>query len=213
MKGPGAVSAPRSEYEWSGSAHAHNHAVLMPAIRRALGAPLDRRLLDLGCGNGALTAALAGDGFKVVGFDVAQTGIAQAKAAHPDLIFHLQDVAEPLLDRDRKRFDIVLSAEVIEHLLLPRQLFHRAIEALTDEGVLILTTPYHGWFKNLALAFTNRFDRHWNPAWDYGHVKFFSRTTLADLAEECGFQLVGFHRVGRIPPLAMSMLLVLRRAG
>jgi 2-polyprenyl-6-hydroxyphenyl methylase/3-demethylubiquinone-9 3-methyltransferase len=36
-----------------------------------------------------------------------------------------------------------------------------------------VTTPYHGYVKNLALAVTGQLDRHWQPWRDGGHIKFF----------------------------------------
>jgi 2-polyprenyl-6-hydroxyphenyl methylase/3-demethylubiquinone-9 3-methyltransferase len=61
--------------------------------------------------------------------------------------------------------------------------------------------------KNLALAASNRFDTHWHPLRDFGHVKFFSRTTLTNLLQEEGFVVSKFRRLGRMPPLAKSMLI------
>lgn len=206
-----AISGERSEYEWDGAGHAHNHRVLLPALERVLGRADERRLVDLGCGNGALTATLAKRGFRTVGVDMAASGIGHAQSAHAELEFAEHDLSQPLPASLRNGFDVALAAEVIEHLFLPRALFHRAHEALQPGGTLIVTTPYHGWLKNLALAATNKFDHHWSPGWDYGHIKFFSRATLTAMSDECGFHVESFHRVGRIPPLAMSMILVLRR--
>jgi len=101
----------------------------------------------------------------------------------------------------------VVAVEVVEHLLLPRQLLERAREALRPGGIFIATTPYHGFLKNLALALTNKFDHHWHPLRDYGHVKFFSRETLSQLFGEQGLKVQRFARVGRVPALAKSMIL------
>jgi hypothetical protein len=38
---------------------------------------------------------------------------------------------------------------------------------------LIITTPYHGYLKNIALSVSVKFDHHVNPLWDGGHIKFF----------------------------------------
>lgn len=201
----------RTEYEWHGAGHAHNHKVLLPKLQEVLGFGAGKRLIDLGCGNGSMTAAFADRSYRTVGVDIAASGVRHAQQAHPDLEFLAHDLGEPLPRRLHQRFDVALSAEVIEHLLLPRSLFRRADEALKPGGRLVITTPYHGWLKNLALAVTNKFDGHWSPGWDYGHVKFFSRATLIEMTNECGFTVESVHRVGRIPALAMSMVLVARK--
>jgi 2-polyprenyl-3-methyl-5-hydroxy-6-metoxy-1,4-benzoquinol methylase len=207
----GATSSERTEYEWSGAGHAHNHSVLVPALRQILGSGDGRALIDLGCGNGSLTAVLHEDGFATTGLDLAVSGIRHAQTANPDLGFREHDITEPLPTDLHGGFDVALAAEVIEHLFLPRRLFSRATEALKPGGTLVITTPYHGWLKNVALAMTNKLDGHFAPGWDYGHIKFFSRATLTAMADECGFDTAGFHRVGRIPPLAMSMILVAQK--
>jgi len=105
-------------------------------------------------------------------------------------------------------FDAVVSLEVVEHLMQPRHLVARAYGALRPGGVLVMSTPYHGYLKNLALALTNGWDTHWHPLRDFGHVKFFSRKTLSQLVCEAGFSVRNFVRVGRIPPFACSMIVV-----
>jgi len=96
--------------------------------------------------------------------------------------------------------------EVIEHLLLPRRLVEAALSALRPGGLVVLTTPYHGYLKNLALALSNGFDAHWHPLRDFGHVKFFSRHTLLALLEEYGLRALRFSTAGRVPLLAKSMI-------
>jgi 2-polyprenyl-6-hydroxyphenyl methylase/3-demethylubiquinone-9 3-methyltransferase len=51
-------------------------------------------------------------------------------------------------------------------------------------------------------------DRHYTALWDHGHIKFWSIPTLTTLLTEAGFQTIRFHRVGRIPALAKSMIAV-----
>ena len=69
-----------------------------------------------------------------------------------------------------------------------------------------MSTPYHGYLKNLALAITGKMDAHFGPLWDGGHIKFWSRKTLSRLLEEKGFEVTDFAGCGRVPYLWMSML-------
>ena len=78
-------------------------------------------------------------------------------------------------------------------------------------GTAILSTPYHGYWKNLALALSGKMDAHFTALWDYGHIKFWSIATLTRLLAEAGFVDIRFKRVGRIPALAKSMIAIARR--
>lgn len=202
-----ALSLQSEEFLWNSPASTPAHDYLFPTIRDWLKHAGARSVLDLGCGNGALTSAFVHEGFEMTGMDVSKSGIAVATRSFPGIPFEHAEMETPLASRLRQTFDAVIAVEVIEHLLLPRLLFERAKEALRPGGVFIVTTPYHGFLKNLALALTNQFDAHWHPLRDYGHVKFFSRTTLTQLFEEQGLIVERVDRVGRVPPLAKSMIL------
>jgi 2-polyprenyl-6-hydroxyphenyl methylase/3-demethylubiquinone-9 3-methyltransferase len=196
--------------EWHDDAPTHAQPYLEPVIVAWLREAGARRVLDVGCGNGALTAALARAGFQMTGIDASETGIgiASRRSAGPE--FLRLDVEAPLPARFHSSFDAVVAAEVIEHLPTPGLLCARAVEALGPGGRLIVTTPYHGYLKNLAIALTGGFDRHWEPTRDGGHIKFFSRKTLTALLEAGGFHETRFARVGRVPPLAKSMIVEAR---
>ena len=157
--------------------------------------------------NGAFTALLASEGFDVAGLDASESGIAAARARHGGLPFARHDLNAPLPEAHAGRYDAVVSLEVIEHLLLPRRLMECALAALRPGGLVVVSTPFHGYLKNLALALTGAFDAHWHPLSDYGHVKFFSRPTLTELFLEYNLAGLEFSTAGRLPPLAKSMLL------
>jgi len=195
-----------NEYLWDTSSDAEVHQYVGPILNKWLANKAGEKLLDIGCGNGALTAKLAALGLDCSGTDFSESGIQIAQTTFPSITFFQSTISEPLPDKCQGVYDIVTSVEVIEHLLLPRELFARAKEALKPGGTLIVTTPYHGYLKNIVLALTNKFDSHWHPLRDYGHVKFFSPSTLGNLFEEQGFSVTGFERVGRIPPFARSMI-------
>ena len=165
----------------------------------------------MGCGNGAVTATLAADGYSVCGFDASSEGIGVARSSWPNLQF-----VEASMEHDQlavtlgSGFDAAVSLEVVEHLYLPRVLFKRADELLRPGGLLLVSTPYHGYLKNLALSLSDRWDRHFTAEWDGGHIKFFSPRTLAGMAAESGFTCWFFCGAGRVPYLWKSMILGFR---
>lgn len=203
-----------AEYRYLDDAPRCTSAYLWPELLRLLAthAPTPRRLFELGCGNGATARLLASRGYDVVGVDPSASGVDIARRHTGErLRFEQASTGEDLRSRFG-RFDVVLSLEVIEHCASPRE-FMRAFESVLAPGGLgILSTPYHGYFKNLAVAVSGRFDRHFDPLWEAGHVRFFSIAKLRDLFGEFDLRPLAFRRVGRIPILAKSVMAVVSPA-
>lgn len=94
----------------------------------------------------------------------------------------------------------------------PASMLQPYLHCYMGGGTAILSTPYHGYWKNLAMALTGKMDAHFTALWDHGHIKFWSMNTLTALLKETGFCNIGFKRAGRIPALAKSMIAVARRS-
>jgi 2-polyprenyl-3-methyl-5-hydroxy-6-metoxy-1,4-benzoquinol methylase len=196
-------------YVYSTAESNPSHGYLLPTVLTELRQMGDRRLFELGCGNGSVAAKLAQEGWDVTGVDPSEEGIAQANRAYPHLKLYGGSAYDDLRNQ-YGQFPVVLSLEVIEHLYDPRA-FARTFRSLLGRGGMgIISTPYHGYWKNLALAATGKMDAHFTALWDNGHIKFWSERTLRVLLAEVGLTVEKVHRVGRIPALAKSMVLVVR---
>lgn len=202
------MSAEYQDYGWEDKS-VHSAAYIYPVLRDMLRYDKSKRILDIGCGNGQIARALISDGFDVIGIDASQTGIEIANRKHPGRFF-VHDVSEDKLPEGvgDKPFDIIISTEVIEHLYAPRSYMRLVRKTLEQKrGDVILSTPYHGYLKNVALAVTGKMDQHYTALWDGGHIKFWSRKTLTALLEEFGFRVTDFRGAGRLPYLWKSMLI------
>lgn len=202
------------EYEYHDAELTAAHDYLLPEVCKILDM-LDqskRRIFELGCGNGAAANYLSARGFDVTGIDTSSEGISHARRAYPALNLTQASAYDDLQGRFG-RFPIVLSLEVVEHLYYPRRFASAVHDLLEPGGVAIVSTPYHGYWKNLTMALSGRMDAHFTALWDHGHIKFWSRRTLGILLEEAGLQVRDFRRVGRFPALARSMILVAVRRG
>lgn len=196
-----------SEYAYQSAAPNWSDSYLLPPLRRMLSRSRDP-ILDIGCGNGAIARALLADGRDVYGIDASASGIRIANTGAPGRFF-LGDITtgrlpEPIAEM---RFGTVISTEVITHLYDPRGLIDLARSALVDGGELVISAPYHGYFKNLALAASGRLDAHFTVLWKGGVIKFFSRKTLEQMLREQGFTATDFAGAGRIAYLWKSMLI------
>lgn len=108
-----------------------------------------------------------------------------------------------------KEFDTIISAQVIEHVYSPQKMIEKMKSWLGTNrtSYLIITTPYHGYFKNIALAITGKMDSHFTVLWEGGHIKFLSKKTLSLLLEKNGFRVSSFKGCGRCLGLWKSMLI------
>jgi len=146
----------------------------------------------------------------VTGVDPSVEGVAQARAAYPELKIKEGSAYEDLA-ACYGQFNAVVSLEVVEHLYAPRHFARALFDLVEPGGMALVSTPYHGYFKNLALAASGKMDSHFTALWDHGHVKFWSIATLTTLLEGAGFRDIRFVRVGRLPILAKSMIAVARK--
>ncbi len=199
----------RYRHDTAGAAACHPY--LLPAILgelSRLGA--HGPVFDLGCGAGYLANALTLRGYAITGVDPSSSAIALARGAYPSLDLHQASAYDDLAGRFGQ-FGTVISIEVIEHLYDPRAYARTLRGLLRPGGVALVSTPFHGYWKNLAIALSGATDKHVDPLWDGGHIKFWSPATLTALMVEAGLRVTAIRRVGRIPPLAKSMIAIVER--
>ncbi len=197
-------------YGWSSSAPSHTADYLMPEILRIMKSLGCRRVIDLGSGNGALCGKLKAAGCDVVGVEYDAQGVEIASRCYSDISFYQLDVtADPacLLEKET-HFEAAVSTEVVEHLFSPHRLVEYAKSVVRPDGYFVISTPYHGYLKNIALSVLNVWDQHFTALWHGGHIKFWSRKTLTQLLEKNGFKVILFKGIGRVPLFWKSMILV-----
>jgi 2-polyprenyl-3-methyl-5-hydroxy-6-metoxy-1,4-benzoquinol methylase len=197
-------------YYYGPPAEGCHHKYLVPEILRIIRGEGAKRVFDLGCGNGFVADLLEKHGYDVTGVDPSDDGIRLARQYYPHLKLHKGSAYDDLAGA-YGTYPIVISLEVVEHVYDPRSYSATLYSLVGDGGVAVISTPYHGYWKNLALALAGQMDRHYSPLWDHGHIKFWSIDTLRHLLREAGFKSIEFRRVGRVPPLAKSMIAMARK--
>ncbi|RWY57345.1 class I SAM-dependent methyltransferase [Mucilaginibacter gilvus] len=199
------------DYQYQDDAIMHNLIYTQRPLLKMLDKDKNRCILDLGCGNGYLVNHLLSLGYNVYGTDASEQGIAIARKTNPERFF-VQDLSIDKLPPELQglKFDTIISTEVIEHLYDPEKFIDFCKRALTANGELIISTPYHGYVKNLLLSLANKWDEHMSPLWLGGHIKMWSAKTLGQLLNGKGFTVTQFEGCGRIPYLWMSMIIKAR---
>lgn len=149
------------------------------------------RVLDLGCGAGEFSAALAQAGARPIGVDVAAEALRRAAARAPGRDLRLWRAGEAL-PVDDNAVDVVWAGEVIEHVADVAPWLSEVRRVLRPRGTLLLTTPHHGPLTLLGLALSpRRFAAHFDPRSD--HLRFFSPRTLRALLDDLGFDVASLR--------------------
>jgi 2-polyprenyl-3-methyl-5-hydroxy-6-metoxy-1,4-benzoquinol methylase len=161
------------------------------------------RVLDVGCGEGQLTQAIAQAGYEVLGIDVAEEPLRRARSRHAGLDLRRVDSdAWPLADAS---FDAVWAGETIEHVFDTARWMSELRRVLRSGGSAIISTPAHGPLTRLGLALSaRRFERHFDPRAD--HLRFYTRGSLAHLLADFGFERVRAREAGGVPGARRTLL-------
>ena len=165
------------------------------------------RVLDLGCGDGALTGTLvaaAGADGTVTGADVAEAALRRARVRYPGLAFRRVPF-DGSLPFDDGSFDVVWASEVIEHIADTAAWLSEVRRVLIPRGRLALTTPDHG---RLRLAIGG-IERYSEPLGD--HLHLYTARSLRTALTELGYDVQQLRAAGGPPLLRRLLLAVARR--
>jgi SAM-dependent methyltransferase len=143
---------------WSRDAaivYEHFHRYLWAASMLA-----GRRVLDLGSGEGFGAAILASSAAAVTGVDVDDRAVEHARASYagPNLRFESASALD-LSGFEPGSFDVVVAFEMIEHVDDHEQLMSELTRVLSDDGVLVVSTPDKDLYSEAA-GQTNAFHEH-----------------------------------------------------
>jgi len=197
-----------NDYGYHNDRPTHNLSYQLHDLLSLLHKSQHHNILDLGCGNGYLVNYLVEQGYNAYGTDASAEGISIARQKNPDRFF-VQDLSSDSLPEQLQNiaFDIIITTEVIEHLYNPEAFILFCKKQLKKGGELVVSTPYHGYLKNLVLSIFNKWDSHMDPLWLGGHIKLWSKKTLSLALSNAGFTVTSFKGNGRWPYLWKSMLI------
>jgi SAM-dependent methyltransferase len=161
------------------------------------GIPSDTPLLEVGCGDGSFTKELVRYSQTVTAIDISERQVQENATRFPGIVFRQHDVAE-VFPFENNAFGAIWCSEVLEHLFDPAFALREMNRVLRPGGKLLVTVPYHGYFKNLLIALF-KFDEHYTPS--NPHIRFYTKNTLGRIAREAGFRDVRMETCGMAKPV------------
>jgi SAM-dependent methyltransferase len=150
------------------------------------------KILDLGCSSGLLAERLREMGHEVVGVDMNELD----KVRDRTYAFFKADLNEGIPFEVGSGFDIVLAADVLEHLVNPGALMKQVKELLAPEGTAIFCVPNVAhWYPRIRSAL-GMFDYDQRGILDSTHLRFFTRRSIRRLIERQGYTIKRIEAVG-----------------
>ena len=135
----------------------------------------DSKILDVGCGSGNLLQKFHKKGYT----DLYGTDLGYIEKKGQDINFKKGDIYNIPFD---KKFDVIISTHVLEHLYDINKAVASLVNSLEDEGILYLEVP------DTERYFTENFTRIVSAA--YEHINFFTGYNLNQLLTKYNMKII-----------------------
>jgi len=168
---------PDSHYEFKPFKYS-SHYWILNALRGETG---NVKILDVGTASGYLGKVWRKKGHYVAGIEFDAATAEKAREYYD--VFEVADI-ESYPFSERREFDYIVFADVLEHLRDPAAVLRRCIPALKESGKIIISVPnIANWIIRLSLLF-GRFDYIDRGILDRTHLRFFTLRSLKRLMSE-----------------------------
>lgn len=160
---------------------------------------LQKRVLELGPGPGSITRMLQGNACGVTGLELDPSAIELVRP-YCDRVYecNLDDPAWPSL-LDGQSFDVIVAADVLEHLKNPWGTLKHLRGLLIENGYVVVSLPHLGHCSVLSCLLQGEFEYQPWGLLDRTHIRFFGFKSIQTLFEKSGFKIVEAEFVVKNP--------------
>ena len=152
----------------------------------------NKRVLDIGCGPGSITKILAQQGgCQVTGLDLDPEAIKMVMPYCTQVMQTDLDSSEwsSLFD-DIKKFDVVLAADVLEHLYDPWETLQKMAFLVNSHGYLVISLPHVGHAAVIASLINGDFEYRDSGLLDRTHIRFFGLKNIEALFAQAKLKII-----------------------
>jgi 2-polyprenyl-3-methyl-5-hydroxy-6-metoxy-1,4-benzoquinol methylase len=151
-------------------------------------------VLECGCSTGFFSKLISAGGTRVVGIEIDPEAAEQAKR------FCSRVLSIDLNQRNwiqgvGERFDLVMFADVLEHLIEPQATLRDTRQLLAPGGRVLISLPNIAYWTARATLLLGKFEYQEVGILDYTHLRFFTVKTARRMIQDAGYRVVRFHPV------------------
>lgn len=157
-------------------------------------APLTgKRVIDVGCGGGLLTEAMAASGAQVTGIDMGKAPLSVARLHRHESgleIDYQQATAEQMAETQPGSFDVVTCLEMLEHVPDPGAVIAACAQLIKDDGHVFLSTINRKPKAYLLAVVGAEYLLRMLPRGTHDYSKFIRPSEMEAWARASGLQLM-----------------------
>ena len=157
----------------------------------------NKRVLELGCAEGSTTRILRGRGCRLTCIEMDPTAAKAAEEFAERMIVDNLDTMDFDAALGGERFDVIVAADVLEHLSDPVRCLRACADLLSPDGEVVLSIPNIAHADVRLSLLDGHFDYSEWGLLDNTHLRFFTRDSLLDFLLDCGFAEIELRRVTR----------------
>ena len=158
--------------------------------------PSHKRLLDLGCGNGANMRLLREKGHEVTGVTLSEAEVAHCR--QDGFESHLADITAPL-PFEKESFDGIILCHVLEHLAWPQQNLQQMLQYVRPGGGVYIALPNVLFISQRLQFLFGRFRYAETGIMDRTHLRFYDFNSAREMLESIGLRIVEHQGDGVLP--------------
>ncbi len=151
-----------------------------------------KQTIDVGCGGGILTEALAKASANVTGIDMAETALRIAKlhALEAELSINYQQItAEQMAEQSPQQFDVVTCMEMLEHVPNPASVIQACADLVTPEGDVFFSTLNRHPKAYLLAVLGAEYIMNMLPKGTHDYKQFIKPSELAKWCRQAGLEV------------------------
>lgn len=160
----------------------------------------NKSVLEIGCASGVQSKVLAEQlGCKVTGIEIDAAAAEEARKFCDRVIVGNVEELDLVTAIGDKKYDVVIFADVLEHLKYPEHVLEKTKPFLADDGYVVASIPNIVHASVIYEMMKGRFDYRHFGLLDDTHIRFFTKKTIYHVFERAGFIIVNLDRKV-IPP-------------